>query len=273
MSVMRSLRVLLVLCAIALLVIAGCAQAEDAAARPGPEERLRVTVLGEQTHDPTSFTQGLEVDGSALYETTGLVGRSQLRELDPATGQLRRSAPLPRDYFGEGMTVVENRIWQLTYRDGVAIEWDKATFTPRREVPVDGEGWGVCFDGARMIRSDGTNLLRFVDPADFTDTGAVPVTRSDGTPVNGLNELECADGQVWANVWPTDQIVRIDPGSGAVTASVDASVLRRGHPDVDVLNGIAAVGNGEFLVTGKNWPTIYRVRFDPAPDDLCGQGH
>lgn len=265
MSVMRSLRVLIVLCAVALLVMAGCTHAEDASARPGPAEQLQPTVLGEQPHDPTAFTQGLEVDGNALFETTGLVGRSQLRELDPATGQLRRSAPLPREYFGEGMTVVGDRIWQLTYRDGVAIEWDRATLTPRREVALAGEGWGVCFDGARMIRSDGTDQLRFVDPADFADTGAVSVVRPDGAPVSGLNELECVDGQVWANVWPTDEIVRIDPHSGSVTASVDGSVLRRGQPEVNVLNGIAAVGDGEFLVTGKNWPVIYRVRFDPAP--------
>jgi glutamine cyclotransferase len=131
-----------------------------------------------------------------------------------------------------------------------------------REVPIEGEGWGVCFDGTRIVRSDGTDRLRFVEPADFTETGGIAVTRPGGQPVVGLNELECVDGQVWANVWPTDEIVRIDPGTGAVTATADATPLRAGEPDLNVLNGIAYAGDGEYLVTGKNWATMYRVRFD-----------
>ncbi|MFS0896132.1 glutaminyl-peptide cyclotransferase [Mycolicibacterium litorale] len=261
---MTALRVLATACATTALLMAGCADAHDAAAAPDAPQQLRITVLGEMPHDPAAFTQGLEFDGDTLLETTGLAGQSQLRELDPDTGAVRRSVPLPGGYFGEGMTSVGTGIWQVTYRDGVAIEWDTTTFELRREVPIDGEGWGVCFDGDRIVRSDGTDRLRFVEPTGFSETGGVTVTRPGGVSIAGLNELECVDGDVWANVWPTDEIVRIDPGTGTVTASVDASVLRRGEPERNVLNGIAYAGDGQFLVTGKNWSTTYRVRFDPV---------
>lgn len=244
------------------LLVAGCTS--HAHAQPAAETALQITVLTEMPHDPAAFTQGFEIAGSTLYEGTGLAGQSQLRELDPATGAVRRAAPVPADYFGEGITVTDDRIWQLTYQDGVAIEWDRASLTPLREVPLTGEGWGLCHDGARLVLSDGTDRLSFYDPADFTPTGSVTVARPDGTPITGLNELECVDGQVWANVWPTDEIVRIDPARGAVTGSADGSVLRRGQPPSNVLNGIAHIGANEYLLTGKNWPTTYRVRFEPV---------
>ena len=258
--------------AVVLFVVAGCgaaapaAPAPTAAATPSAVPRLRPEVLAELPHDPAAFTQGFEIDGGILYEGTGLEGRSQLRELDPDTGAVRRSVPLPGQLFGEGITVVGDRIWQLTWRDGVALEWDRATLTLRREVPLEGEGWGLCDDGgARLVRSDGTDRLRFHDPVTFAERGSVAVTL-DGAPVTQLNELECVGGQVWANVWQTDRIVRIDPATGQVTAVVDAAGLldptRRAA--ADVLNGIAAVpgGDGEFLVTGKLWPVTFRVRFD-----------
>ena len=253
--------------ALTAVLAAGCAGSQESSATESASpkvERLRIAVVAEEPHDPAAFTQGFELDGQSLFETTGLVDKSQLRELDPVTGAVRRAVPLPDAYFGEGMTVVGDSIWQVTWRDGVAIEWDKATFTPKREVPIEGEGWGVCLDDARIIYSDGTDRLRFYDPANFTQTGAVSVKDSGGRPVAGLNELECVDGQVWANVWPTDEIVRIDPQSGSLTATVDGSVLRRGQPAQNVLNGIAHVEGNEFLLTGKDWPTTYRVRLDPV---------
>jgi len=255
----------------ALLAVAGCGAAPTAPApaavstTPAPVPILHPEVLAELPHDTTAFTQGFEIDDGVLYEGTGLEGRSQLRELDPDTGAVRRSVPLPGQLFGEGVTVVGDRIWQLTWRDGVALEWDRASLTLLREVPLDGEGWGLCHDGARLVRSDGTDRLRFHDPVTFAEQGSVNVTL-DGAPVTELNELECVGGQVWANVWQTDRIVRIDPATGQVTAVVDATGLldpaRRAA--ADVLNGIAAVpgGDGEFLVTGKLWPVTFRVRFD-----------
>ncbi|UXA13415.1 glutaminyl-peptide cyclotransferase [Mycobacterium sp. SMC-8] len=218
-------------------------------------------VLEEMPHDAQAFTQGFEISGPVLYEGTGLAGESQLRTLDPDTGEVTRAVDIPGDYFGEGITVVGDRIWQLTYRDGVAVEWDKADLTPVREVPLSGEGWGLCYDGERLIRSDGSNRLTFHDAAGFAETGGVDVTRDDRA-LNGLNELECVDGRVWANLWPSDNIVRIDPESGAVDLVVNAAGLRaRGiPPSAQVLNGIAHVAGDEFLLTGKDWPTTFRVR-------------
>ena len=238
----------------------------DTLGQAGPAPVIRPTVLAEIPHDTMAWTQGLEFDGPALYEGTGIVGASQVRQLDPATGAVLRSAPAPNDYYGEGITVVGDRIWELTWRDGVAVEWDKTTLTPLREVPVAGEGWGLCDDGARLIRSDGTDRLRFHDPATFAETGSVAVTR-DGQPLTNLNELECVDGQVWANVWQTDTIVRIDPGTGRVSTVVDAAGLWPGQAGDRnrVLNGIAHIAGDEYLVTGKKWPSMFRVRLEPPP--------
>ncbi|RBY76742.1 glutaminyl-peptide cyclotransferase [Geodermatophilus sp. TF02-6] len=230
-----------------------------------PVPVLRAEVLAEVPHDPSAFTEGLQLTDGTLYEGTGLAGESQLRELDPATGGVRRAVPLPGQLFGEGVTVAGDRIWQLTWRDHVVLEWDRATLTLRQQLPLDGEGWGLCYDGTRLVRSDGTDRLRFHDPVTFAETGSVPVT-FDGEPVTQLNELECVDGQVWANVWPSDVLVRIDPANGRVTALVDAAGLldpqQRANADA-VLNGITALGGGEYLLTGKLWPTSFRVRFVP----------
>ncbi len=245
-----------------LTMLAGCAAAVPAPTPAVPV--LRPQVLAELPHDPEAFTQGFELAGDALYEGTGLAGRSELRELDPATGAVRRAVPLPGTLFGEGITVVGDRIWQLTWRDGVALEWDRATFTLLRQVPIDGEGWGLCHDGTTLVRSDGTDRLRFHDPATFAETGSVAVTL-DGAPVTELNELECVDGQVWANVWKTDRIVRIDPADGRVTAVLDATGLLPAdrRAGTDVLNGIAASAPDEFLLTGKLWPTTFHIHLPP----------
>src|SRR4051794_32172273 len=248
--------------AVLVLMIAGCGStppAEIAAVAPVKPP----TVIAETPHDPAAYTEGLEFDGPALYESTGQFGQSQLREVDPASGAVLRTAALPPDFFGEGIAIVGDRIWQVTWKNGVAIEWDKASFKPVRQVPMKGEGWGLCYDGSRLIRSDGTDRLRFHDPASFDEVGSVSVIYN-GRPYPNLNELECVDNQVWANVYMTDQIARIDPETGKVTAVVNAAWLldpaRR--KKADVLNGIAYAGNGEFLVTGKYWPAMFRVRFD-----------
>jgi glutaminyl-peptide cyclotransferase len=237
---------------------------DNAAANPASEVPvLRPEVLAEVPHDPAAFTQGLELHDGTLYEGTGLEDQSRLQELDPATGAVRRAVPLPGQLFGEGITVVGDRIWQLTWRNGVVLEWNRDTLTLRRQLPLDGEGWGLCYDGARLVRSDGTDRLLFHNPVTFAEIGGVAVRLQD-EPVTQLNELECVDGQVWANVWPTDQLVRIDPASGRVTAIVDAAGLldQQGRANEDaVLNGIAAAGNDEYLLTGKLWPVLFRVRF------------
>jgi len=218
-------------------------------------------VLASLPHDTTSFTEGLQRDGTTLWEGTGLAGTSELRELDPDTGALVRSAPLPGKLWGEGIAVTGDTIWQLTYQDGVALLWDKATLKVKKQVALTGEGWGLCYDGNRLVQSDGSATLRFRNPTTFAQTGALTVTL-DGKPVPQLNELECVGGQVWANVWPTTQIVRINPASGRVTATVDGAGLLTPAQEqgTDVMNGITWLGGDDYLLTGKYWPVMLRVR-------------
>ncbi|GAB3461614.1 glutaminyl-peptide cyclotransferase [Actinophytocola sediminis] len=215
-------------------------------------------------HDPDAFTQGLELVDGTLYEGTGLEGESIVRAYDPDTGDVRTEVPLPADLFGEGITVVDDTVWQLTWQDGVAIARDRETLAERERVAYEGEGWGLCHDGERLVMSDGTAELTFRDPRTFEETGRQEVRDADDQPVTHLNELECVDGQVYANVWQTDQIVRIDPGSGLLTATVNLEGLlpEEDRAGADVLNGIAAIPDtDEFLVTGKHWPKMFRVKF------------
>ncbi len=218
-------------------------------------------MLATLPHDTTSFTEGLQRDGTTLWEGTGLAGLSELRELDPTTGAVVRSAPLPGKLWGEGVAVTGDTIWQLTYQDGVALQWDKATLKVKKQVALTGEGWGLCYDGNRLVQSDGSATLRFRNPTTFAQTGALTVTL-DGKPVPQLNELECVGGQVWANVWPTTQIVRINPASGRVTATVDGAGLLTPAQEqgTDVMNGITWLGGDDYLLTGKYWPVMLRAR-------------
>lgn len=240
-------------------------QTEQSNGHPKSLPHLRAHVVDVHPHDRSSFTQGLEIADGTLYEGTGLRGESKLRAIEPASGRTIQQTRLPADLFGEGITVAGDRIWQLTWQEGVAIERDRASLAELRRVRYGGEGWGLCHDGSRLVMSDGSARLTFRDPATFDATGEITVT-SGGEEVQELNELECAGGHVWANVWGSDQILRIDPGTGEVTAVVDASGLLAPHEraGTDVLNGIAAVpGTDEFLLTGKYWPHVYRVRFTP----------
>ena len=256
-----------VLLAILLPVIgcgagAGCGSDDPAAVR-----RLGVEVLGTRPHERTAFTQGLEIHDGQLFEGTGLNGSSAVTRTDLGTGRVTARSGLPAEFFGEGITVAGPILWQLTWKNAVAIARDPRTLDERGRVRYDGEGWGLCAQPERLVMSDGSATLTFRDRTTFAETGTVDVTEA-GRPVTELNELECTpDGRVWANVWQTDRIVEIDPGSGAVVAVVDATGLL---PDdqadgADVLNGIAAIPDtDEFLITGKLWPTTFRVRFTSA---------
>jgi glutaminyl-peptide cyclotransferase len=230
-------------------------------------ERLRVDVIEQRPHDKRSFTQGLELHGDALYESDGLYGRSEVRVLDPSTGAVRDTMSLEKSQFAEGLTVVGDELVVLTWRENTALVLDPASLDLRGERSYDGEGWGLCADGTRLVMSDGSATLRFRDPSTFDETGSVQVTL-DGKPVTELNELECVDGTVYANVWHSDTIMRVDPQTGRVTATIDASTLlpadQRSDPEA-VLNGIAYDRtNGTFLLTGKLWPALFEVRFVPA---------
>lgn len=230
-------------------------------------ERMHPEIVRELPHDPSAFTQGLEISEGTLFESTGRVGQSWVRATVLDTGVEQARADLSRPMFGEGITVVGDTVWQITWKDGVAIERDRDTLAQRRTVDYDGEGWGLCTQPDRLVMSDGSDALTFRDPETFAETGTVDVTL-DGRPVDKLNELECAsDGSVYANVWTTDTILRIDPATGVVTGRIDAAALKDALPadergGIDVLNGIAQIpGTDRFLVTGKLWPRMFEVRF------------
>lgn len=226
----------------------------------------KVIVLDELPHSTDAWTEGLEISEGQLYESTGLAGRSELRELDPETGRLIRASPLPPGLYGEGITVIGSLVWQLTYRDGVALQWNRETLNAGGRVPWTGEGWGLCHSevGGELIASDGTDTLRVIDRNGVDLARRIDVTLN-GQPLAGLNELECLPKTILANVFGTTWIVGIEASSGKVTSATDASKLvpesLRGNKDL-VLNGIAAVpgSNDTYLVTGKFWPTMYRIR-------------
>ncbi len=230
----------------------------------GTTTRWTVEIVRELPHDPQAFTQGLELFEGRLFESTGR--ESTLRELDPATGEVVALVTLEQPLFGEGLTVIDGEIIQLTWRDGRALRWDVDTLEPVGEFGYAGEGWGICALGDELVMSDGTPVLTRRDPVTFAPLDSVTVRR-DGEPVALLNELECLDdGTILANVWKADEIVMIDPASGAVVGTVDASVLRETvNPTSasDVLNGIADLGDGTFLLGGKNWDRHFVVRLVP----------
>ncbi|WP_223208150.1 glutaminyl-peptide cyclotransferase [Actinopolyspora erythraea] len=227
---------------------------------------LRADVIHVLPHDPSLFTQGLEIDAGTLYESTGKRGESVLRAMSLTTGEESARVHLPDRFFGEGITLTGDRIWQLTWTSGTAILRDRAELREIRRVDYEGEGWGLCSFSDELVMSDGSDELTFRDPESFAERGGVAV-RLGGDPVTDLNELECVGDSVWANVWQTDLIVRIDPKTGRVTAVVDAGGLlsEQRAERAGVLNGIAATDEpGEFLLTGKNWPSMFRVRFVPV---------
>ncbi len=235
------------------------------AAPARPIEHLGVHVLGTHPHDAASYTQGLLWYQGKLYESAGQYGRSDLREVDPATGKVLRKEALPGNIFGEGLALAGTRLFQLSWREGVAFSWDLASFAKGPEFHYAGEGWGLCYDGKRLVRSDGTDVLTFHDPTTFAETGRLSVRRA-GQPVFYLNELECVGSEVYANVYQTDEIVRIDAATGEVTASIDASGLitpQERLAGAEVLNGIAWNPEKKFFyVTGKLWPKMFEARFE-----------
>lgn len=216
-------------------------------------------------HDPEAWTQGLLIDDQGrLFESTGIVGRTSIRELDRTTGAVLRSAQPPEPVYGEGLAEAGGRFLQITWRDEVALAWDPDTLELLGSHPYTGEGWGLCSTDTRLVMSDGSSALTFRDPATFEPIGRVEVT-SAGLPVVKLNELECVGTDVWANVWETPSIVRIDAATGAVTGILDLTGLADPDPSASdsgaVLNGIAwDSASDTYLVTGKLWPTMYQIR-------------
>lgn len=227
---------------------------------------LRYRVSAAYPHDPTAFTQGLAWAAGSLLESTGLFGRSSLRETDPGTGRVLRQIRLPADVFAEGVATLGERVVQLTWRSRRGLVYDRITLARIGEFSYAGEGWGLASDGARLVMSDGTSLLRFVDPDGFAPLGALEA-RDHGRAVAGLNDLQVVGHAVWANVWLREQLVRIALDSGEVTARLDLSLLCRlaeNRGRGNVLNGVALEApSGRLLVTGKRWPRIFALDLLP----------
>jgi glutamine cyclotransferase len=223
----------------------------------------RFEIVKSYPHDTGAFTQGLVFDGGHLYESTGLEGQSSLRRVEIATGKVLQRHDLARELFGEGLALVGDELIQITWKNQVAIVYDKATLREKRRIRYRGEGWGLTYDGEHLVLSDGTANLYFVDPATFRVVRRVTVNEA-GTARENLNELEYVNGEVWANVWYQDYIARIDPKTGRVVGWIDLTKLwpaGQRREDQAVLNGIAHdPKENRLFVTGKNWPRLYEIR-------------
>jgi glutamine cyclotransferase len=226
--------------------------------------QVAVTVIESVPHDRATFTEGLAFWNGRLFESSGNYRQSYLREVELATGKALREVKLEDRYFGEGLAILGGKIYQLTWREQTCFVYDLATLRKIREIRYDGEGWGLATDGKALIMSDGSEWIRFRDPATFAVTRSIRVMYQ-GRPLTNLNELEVIDGRIWANVWGTDLIFRLDPADGRVVDILDAAAVfpaaqRPNDPDA-VLNGIAYDEKTKRIyITGKRWPHMYRVR-------------
>ena len=224
------------------------------------------TIVNTYDHDESAFTQGLVYDEGTLYESTGLYGFSTLRRVDLESGEVLQSYTLPDTYFGEGITICDNSIIQLTWLENKGFVYDKHSFELLREFNYPSEGWGLTYDGNRCIMSDGSAYLFFLDPLTFESIGQVEVLDAT-TPVSRINELEYVNGKVYANIWMEDKIAIINPQNGKVEGWIDLDGLRNleGQSAEEVLNGIAydAVEDRLF-VTGKKWSNLFEIELKPA---------
>jgi glutaminyl-peptide cyclotransferase len=235
------------------------------ATAPAPVQTARVVAT--YKHDRTAFTEGLFYLDGRIYESTGLNGQSELREVDLAEGKVLRSVRIPARYFGEGIVNWGPEIISLTWQDGIGFRWRRSDFAKLGEFRYPGEGWALTQNGRDIIMSDGTATLRFLDPRTLKVRRLLKVT-DDGVPVPRLNELEWVKGEIYANVWLTSLIVRIDPVSGRVKGWIDLADLaaaNMGGNSDNVLNGIAYdAARDRLFVTGKNWPRLYQIDLVPA---------
>lgn len=223
-------------------------------------------VVTEYPHDASAFTQGLVFTDGRLYEGTGKKGESSLRRIELKTGRIEQIVLLDSALFGEGITVFDGKIFQLTWQNRLGIIYDQKTFESLSTFRYTGEGWGLTHDGKRLILSDGTSTIRFLDPKAFEVVKRIKV-KAGNSLIDQLNELEFRKGEILANVWHTNRIARISPDSGEVLGWIDLTGLypeRQRQSREDVLNGIAYdEANDRLLVTGKNWPKIYEIEIVP----------
>lgn len=253
-----------------LLCIANLLPTTAHAAAPIPFE-----ILAERTHKPTLFTQGLLVDGDYFYESSGLYNQSLLVSYpiaEPASTWAKISAPftkkqtLPAHYFAEGLALLGDKLYLLTWQEQTLLIYDKATLNYQKSLSYQGEGWGLTTNGKQLLRSDGSDTLYFHNPNDFAVIKTLKIT-DEGKPVSQLNELEFAGGFIWANIWHQDRILKIDPATGKALGEIDLSGLKQKlqlNNSEQVLNGIAwDEKRNAFWITGKNWPKMFLLRITP----------
>ena len=244
------------------MISGGSFPLQKASQRPAPAPTSKYRVVRSYPHDREAYTQGLVYRDNVFYESTGLNGRSSLRKVRPETGEVLQIRRLDPQYFGEGLALVGSNLVQLTWQTEVGFVYDLATFEPRRTFSYTGEGWGLTTDEKRLVMSDGSSVLRFLDPATFKETGRLTV-KDAGMPVEQLNELEIVKGEIYANVYQTHRIARISPQSGQVVGWIDLTGLlsARESAGVDVLNGIAYdAAKDRLFVTGKLWPKLFEIQ-------------
>lgn len=225
-------------------------------------EKCKYRVEATFPHDTSSYTQGLEFHEDIFYESDGEYGSSTVRQVDPKSGKVLKSVDLPDDYFAEGISVLGKRVVLLTWQEKMGFVLDKSSLEMISDFPYQNsrEGWGLCNDGKRFFKSDGTNLIYFLNPETYQEEGLIEVYDQNG-PVEQLNELEFIDGKIFANIYQSRRVVVIDPKSGAVTAEIDFSGLRVSNSNADVLNGIAYdAASGRIWVTGKKWNKLFQIK-------------
>lgn len=243
------------------LAISSCSPQTQSTSQPVPIYTYKI--VNTYAHDPNAFTEGLAFNNGFLYESTGQYGSSSLRKVDLATGDVLQLYKLPAEYFGEGITIYDDTIVQLTWQSHTGFIYNRDNFVLLHQFSYPTEGWGITHDGQRLIMSDGTSTLYFLNPKTMKSIGNIEV-RGGNRPVNMLNELEYVNGKVYANVWKTNRIAIIEPQDGRITGWIDLSGLSQtqnysGH--VDVLNGIAYDSQADRLfVTGKLWPFLFEIK-------------
>lgn len=261
LKLMISMRIYMQGCAIGLMLsVASCAK------DPVTPETLTYDVVAEMPHDADAYTQGFQIIGGRLLESTGQYGKSSVREVNRTTGEVMKRRSLPNEVFGEGLTMFDDELWVLTWQEKTAYVLDPSSFRTLRTFTYEGEGWGLTTDGKQLIMSDGSSTLTFRDPKDMSVKSSLSVT-DHGRPLKLLNELEYIQGSIFANVYMTDRIARIDPKTGNVTGWLDLSGLRSKLPSpnrAEVLNGVAYdEKTGHLLVTGKYWPKMFEIKLKP----------
>lgn len=218
-------------------------------------------------HDQNAFTQGLAFEGEFLFEGTGLYGNSTLRRIELETGRILQYVALPSHFFGEGITVFDDKIIQLTWRSNRGFVYDKHSFDLLQEFTYPTEGWGITYNGSQLIMSDGTATLHFLDPESFEKTGEIEVR--DSGPVTNLNELEYIRGEIYANIWKEEKIVVVNPQTGQVKAWINLKGIQslENHDPNNVLNGIAYdVTEDRLFITGKMWPQLFEIKLTPSAE-------